>query len=130
MLESYHVAYDSKVKEVENLMEVGRGAAECTAVGDPCRYSVCQQLALKGLPPQVYETIEVGHVIMVDAPTGYYPRDAPGRMTAIYTAGMMARNVRDDESGGGEADVFVHDVNRVVEDKKFSMAFLCHGPGT
>ncbi|TKY71412.1 Glucuronoxylan 4-O-methyltransferase 1 [Spatholobus suberectus] len=114
MLESYHVTYDSKVNEAENLMEVGRGP-ECTAVGDP-RYSICQ-LALKGLPTLVYET--KWDLIMVDAPTGYY-EEAPGRMTAIYTAGMLARN-RD----SGETDVFVHDVNRVVEDK-FSKAFLCH----
>ncbi|CAJ1963788.1 unnamed protein product [Sphenostylis stenocarpa] len=112
-LESYHVTYDSKVKEAENLMEVGRGV-ECTAVGDP-RYSVCQ-LALKGLPSVVYET--KWDLIMVDAPTGYY-EDAPGRMSAIYTAGMMGRNKE-----SGETDVFVHDVNRDVEDK-FSIAFLC-----
>lgn len=114
MLESYHVTYDTKVNEAENLMEVGRGG-ECSAVGDP-RYSVCQ-LALKGLPNIVYET--KWDLIMVDAPTGYYD-EAPGRMTAIYTAGMMARN----RETGGETHVFVHDVNRVVEDK-FSMAFLC-----
>ncbi|XP_061376028.1 glucuronoxylan 4-O-methyltransferase 1 [Gastrolobium bilobum] len=114
-LESYHVSYDSKVNEAENLMEVGRGSPECTALGDP-RYSICQ-LALKGLPSEVYET--KWDLIMVDAPTGYHD-EAPGRMTAIYTAGMMARN----REGGGETDVFVHDVNRVVEDK-FSNAFLC-----
>ncbi|KAK7328342.1 hypothetical protein VNO77_22446 [Canavalia gladiata] len=114
MLESYHVTYESKVNEAENLMEVGRGP-ECTAVGDP-RYSVCQ-LALKGLPSQVYET--QWDLIMVDAPTGYY-EEAPGRMTAIYTAGMMARN-----KPAGETHVFVHDVNRPVEDQ-FSDAFLCH----
>ena len=28
---------------------------------------------------------------MVDAPTGYND-NAPGRMSAIYTAGLMARN--------------------------------------
>ncbi|KAJ1385707.1 Polysaccharide biosynthesis domain [Sesbania bispinosa] len=115
MLESYHVTYDSKVNEADNLMEVGKGP-ECTAVGDP-RYSMCQ-LALKGLPTHVYET--KWDLIMVDAPTGYY-EDAPGRMTAIYTAGMMARN----RDSGGETDIFVHDVNRVVEDN-FSKAFLCH----
>ncbi|XP_057429416.1 glucuronoxylan 4-O-methyltransferase 1 [Lotus japonicus] len=114
MLESYHVAYDSKVKEADNLMEVGRGS-ECTAIGDP-RYSMCG-LALKGLPSEVYETR--WDVIMVDAPTGYY-EEAPGRMSAIYTAGMLARN----RDKGGDTDVFVHDVNRVVEDK-FSKAFLC-----
>ncbi|KAL2342276.1 hypothetical protein Fmac_010216 [Flemingia macrophylla] len=112
-VEAYHVTYGSKVKEAERLMEAGRGE-ECRAVGDP-RYSVCQ-LALKGLPSVVYET--EWDLIMVDAPTGYYD-DAPGRMSAIYTAGMMARN-RD----SGDTHVFVHDVNREVEDK-FSMAFLC-----
>lgn len=115
MLESYHVSYDSKVNQAENLMEVGKGP-ECTAVSDP-RYSMCQ-LALKGLPSEIYDT--KWDLIMVDAPTGYY-EEAPGRMTAIYTAGMMARN-RDQ----GETDVFVHDVNRVVEDK-FSKEFLCEG---
>ncbi|XP_020221598.1 glucuronoxylan 4-O-methyltransferase 1 [Cajanus cajan] len=113
MLEAYHVTYESKVKEAESLMEVGRGE-ECRAVGDP-RYSICQ-LALKGLPSVVYET--KWDLIMVDAPTGYYD-EAPGRMSAIYTAGMMARN-RDT----GETHVFVHDVNRDVE-HKFSLAFLC-----
>ncbi|MED6158824.1 Glucuronoxylan 4-O-methyltransferase 1 [Stylosanthes scabra] len=112
-LESYHVTYDSKVNEADNLLEVGQGQ-ECTAVADP-RFSMCQ-LALKGLPSFVYDT--KWDVIMVDAPTGYYD-EAPGRMTAIYTAGMMARNKEN-----GETHVFVHDVNRVVEDK-FSKAFLC-----
>ncbi|GLT85749.1 hypothetical protein SLE2022_039270 [Rubroshorea leprosula] len=114
-LESYHVKYDSKVNQAENLMDVGKGP-ECTAVGDP-KFSMCQ-LALKGLPNDIYET--KWDLIMVDAPTGYY-EEAPGRMTAIYTAGMMARNREE-----GETDVFVHDVNRVVEDK-FSNAFLCEG---
>ncbi|XP_057969816.1 glucuronoxylan 4-O-methyltransferase 1 [Malania oleifera] len=114
-LESYHVKYDSKVNQAEDLMEAGKGP-ECTAVGDP-RYSMCQ-LALKGLPSEVYDI--KWDLIMVDAPTGYY-EEAPGRMTAIYTAGMMARNRED-----GETDVFVHDVNRIVEDK-FSKAFLCDG---
>ncbi|XVF68286.1 hypothetical protein PTKIN_Ptkin10aG0192900 [Pterospermum kingtungense] len=116
MLESYHVTYDSKVNQAENLMDVGKGP-ECTAVSDP-KYSMCQ-LALKGLPSEVYDI--KWDLIMVDAPTGYY-EEAPGRMTAIYTAGMMARNREE----GAETDVFVHDVNRVVEDQ-FSMAFLCQG---
>uniref|UniRef100_A0A6N2M973 Polysaccharide biosynthesis domain-containing protein n=1 Tax=Salix viminalis TaxID=40686 RepID=A0A6N2M973_SALVM len=115
MLESHNVTYYSKVKEAANLMEVGKGP-ECTAVNDP-RFSMCQ-LAMKGLPNEVYE-IE-WDLIMVDAPTGYH-EEAPGRMTAIYTAGMVARNRKD-----GETDVFVHDVDREVEDK-FSKSFLCEG---
>ncbi|KAK4271052.1 hypothetical protein QN277_019801 [Acacia crassicarpa] len=113
MLESYHVTYESKVNEADKLMEVGRGR-ECREVWDP-RESKCQ-LALKGFPSEVYETN--WDLIMVDAPTGYHD-NAPGRMTAIYTAGLMARS-RD----SGETHVFVHDVNREVEDK-FSKAFLC-----
>lgn len=75
-------------------------------------------MAIKGFPKEVYDT--EWDLIMVDAPTGYFD-GAPGRMTAIYTAGMMARNREE-----GETDVFVHDVNRVVEDK-FSKEFLCEG---
>ncbi|KAL2511815.1 Glucuronoxylan 4-O-methyltransferase 1 [Abeliophyllum distichum] len=115
MLESYHVTYDSKVNQANDLIEVGKGP-ECIAISDP-KYSMCQ-LALKSLPSQVYEI--KWDLIMVDAPTGYH-EEAPGRMTAIYTAGMMARNRED-----GETDVFVHDVNRVVEDK-YSKEFLCEG---
>ncbi|XP_050209989.1 glucuronoxylan 4-O-methyltransferase 1 [Mercurialis annua] len=115
ILESYHVRYDSKVNQADNLMEVGKGI-ECTSLMDP-RFSMCQ-LALKGLPNEVYEI--KWDLIMVDAPTGYY-EDAPGRMSAIYSVGMMARNRED-----GETEVFVHDVNREVEDK-FSKAFLCEG---
>ncbi|GAB2272792.1 Glucuronoxylan 4-O-methyltransferase 1 [Dionaea muscipula] len=116
MLESYHVVYDSKVNQADNLMEEGKGQ-ECRDIGD-VRHSMCH-LALKGLPSEVYNI--KWDLIMVDAPTGYYD-EAPGRMTAIYTAGMMARNRR----GGGETHVFVHDVNREVEDK-FSREFLCAG---
>uniref|UniRef100_A0A5B7BE55 Uncharacterized protein n=1 Tax=Davidia involucrata TaxID=16924 RepID=A0A5B7BE55_DAVIN len=114
-LESYHVVYDTKVTDADELLKVGM-REECKAVGDP-RFSVCQ-LALKGLPAEVYD-IE-WDLIMVDAPTGYHD-GAPGRMSAIYTAGLMARNREE-----GESDVFVHDVDRVVEDK-FSKAFLCEG---
>ncbi|KAL6531598.1 Glucuronoxylan 4-O-methyltransferase 1 [Orobanche minor] len=117
ILESFHVTYESKVNQANDLMQVGKGP-ECVAILDP-RYSMCQ-LALKGLPSEVYDTR--WDLIMVDAPTGYY-EEAPGRMTAIYTAGMMARNRRE---AVGETHVFVHDVNREVEDN-FSREFLCEG---
>ncbi|KAE8726038.1 Glucuronoxylan 4-O-methyltransferase 1 [Hibiscus syriacus] len=92
MLESYHVTYDSKVNQADNLMDVCRGS-ECAAIVDP-KYSI--------RPDRNHE-------------------DAPGRMNAIYTAGMMARNKEK-----GETDVFVNDVNRAIEDK-LSMAFLSEG---
>ncbi|EXB81482.1 hypothetical protein L484_014289 [Morus notabilis] len=114
-LESYHVTYDTKVHQAEELLKLG-DSEECKAVGDP-RFSDCQ-LALKNFPSEVYDT--EWDLIMVDAPTGYFD-GAPGRMSAIYTAGIMARNRE-----SGETDVFVHDVDRVVEDK-FSKTFLCEG---
>ncbi|XP_062098981.1 glucuronoxylan 4-O-methyltransferase 1-like [Humulus lupulus] len=115
-LESYHVEYDTKVHQADELMKIGSKAGDCQVVGDP-RFSKCQ-LALKNFPSDVYDT--EWDLIMVDAPTGYVIH-APGRMTAIYTAGLMARNRE-----SGETDVFVHDVDRPVEDK-FSKAFLCEG---
>ncbi|XP_050269304.1 glucuronoxylan 4-O-methyltransferase 3 [Quercus robur] len=114
-LESYHVEYDTKVHQADQLIKIGM-EEDCKVVSDP-RFSKCQ-LALKGFPSEVYD-IE-WDLIMVDAPTGYHD-NAPGRMSAIYTAGLMARNREE-----GETDVFVHDVDRVVEDK-FSNAFLCEG---
>jgi glucuronoxylan 4-O-methyltransferase len=114
-LESYHVVYDTKVHQADQLIQIGMGE-DCKVVSDP-RFSKCQ-LSLKGFPNEVYDM--EWDLIMVDAPTGYHD-DAPGRMNAIYTAGLMARNREE-----GETDVFVHDVDRVVEDK-FSKTFLCEG---
>ncbi|KAK8951499.1 Glucuronoxylan 4-O-methyltransferase 1 [Platanthera zijinensis] len=115
-LEIYHVRYDTRVREAETLMEIGRGP-DCSDAG-LVSGSACR-LALKGLP-EAFES-EEWDLIMVDAPTGWV-QEAPGRMGAIYTAGMAARGRRRE----GETDVFVHDVDRKVEDE-FSRAFLCDG---
>ncbi|KAJ3671576.1 hypothetical protein LUZ60_007655 [Juncus effusus] len=115
-LESYHVVYNTKVTDADELLELGK-LPECTEVVGDTRSSKCQ-LALKGLP-SVFHEVE-WDLIMVDAPTGWIP-EAPGRMGAIYTAGMVARGRRE-----GETDVFVHDVDRPVEDR-FSKEFLCEG---
>ncbi|KAE8681277.1 Glucuronoxylan 4-O-methyltransferase 2 [Hibiscus syriacus] len=114
-LESHHVEYATKVREADGLMERGM-KEECKVVGDP-RFSKCE-LALKGFPNEIYEV--EWDVIMVDAPTGFH-NEAPVRMNAIYAAGLMARNGEERET-----DVFVHDVDRVVEDN-VSKAFLCEG---
>ncbi|KAL0701471.1 hypothetical protein Bca4012_057593 [Brassica carinata] len=116
-LESYHVRYETKVRDAAALMSAARDGEECRpGVSMDLRLSKCE-LALKGLPEVVYET--EWDLIMVDAPTGFH-EEAPGRMSAIYTAGMLARSrVR-----GEMTAVFVHDVDRTVEDE-FSMAFLC-----
>ncbi|KNA18207.1 hypothetical protein SOVF_072950 [Spinacia oleracea] len=115
-LESYLATYDTKVRHAEELMTKAATMEACSSVVDP-RESKCD-LALKSLPKEIYEV--EWDLIMVDAPTGYHD-EAPGRMSAIYTAGLMGRNREN-----GETDVFVHDVDRVVEDK-FSMEFLCQG---
>ncbi|XP_009773426.1 glucuronoxylan 4-O-methyltransferase 3-like [Nicotiana sylvestris] len=115
-LESHHVVYDTRITQADELMEIGMSNEDCKKVTDP-RFSKCQ-LALKGLPKEVLEID--WDLIMVDAPTGWHD-GAPGRMSAIYTAGLIARNKEN-----GETDVFVHDVDRVVEDQ-FSKAFLCEG---
>ncbi|KAL8059978.1 hypothetical protein ABFX02_03G123000 [Erythranthe guttata] len=101
--------------EAQKLFDIGK-SKQCQTVGDP-RLSKCP-LVLKELPSEVYET--EWDLIMVDAPTAF-TKNLPGRMTAIYTAGLLAKNRRD-----GETDVFVHDIDRDVEDK-FSRNFLCEG---
>ncbi|KAF9603554.1 hypothetical protein IFM89_037053 [Coptis chinensis] len=72
-LESYHVVYDSKVHQADELMKIGKGE-ECRVVTDP-RSSKCQ-LALKTIPNEVYE-IE-WDLIMVDAPTGFHENAPDG----------------------------------------------------
>ncbi|PIN05510.1 Glucuronoxylan 4-O-methyltransferase [Handroanthus impetiginosus] len=114
-LEMYHVVYDTKVTQAIQLLQIGK-SKDCQTVSDP-RYSKCP-LALKNLPEEVYDT--EWDLIMVDAPTAWDPTK-PGRMKAIYTSGLLARNKRD-----GETHVFVHDIERAVENK-FSRAFLCEG---
>lgn len=115
-LESYHVIYQNSRSEAEQLHQSGMQPA-CRVVTDP-RLSECQ-LVIKGLPSTIYDT--EWDVVMVDAPSGYSD-SSPGRMGAIYTVGLMARN----RAEGGETHVFVHDVDRAVEDK-FSNSFLCKG---
>jgi glucuronoxylan 4-O-methyltransferase len=119
-LESYHVTYDTVLTESDALLELREHPA-CVAQPDLASAAEAScRLALRGLPPVFHEV--QWDLIMVDAPTGWTPQ-APGRMGAIYTAGMAARARR---PGEGATDVFVHDVDRPVEDA-FSKAFLCEG---
>ncbi|CAI9115167.1 OLC1v1016004C2 [Oldenlandia corymbosa var. corymbosa] len=113
-MEAYQVDFDTyTVGQAVEALHIGQ-ENDCKEVTDP-RLSKCK-LAIKNFPDEVYNT--EWDVIMVDGPTGFRP-DLPGRMTAIYTAGLMARNRKN-----GETDVFVHDIDRWVENK-FSMTFLC-----
>ena len=76
-----------------------------------------RRLALNMLENEVYDT--EWDLIMIDAPRGYFP-EAPGRMAAIYSAAVMARN----RKGAGVTHVFLHDVDRRVE-QMYAEAFLC-----
>lgn len=93
-----------------NISHVQTNSGETTPFV-PCR------LALNMLGDEVYDT--EWDMIMVDAPRGYFA-EAPGRMAAIYSAAVMARN----RKRSGVTHVFVHDVDRKVE-KMYAEAFLC-----
>ena len=57
---------------------------------------------------------------MIDGPKGYQP-EFPEWVSAIYTAAVMARM----RTRAGKTHVFLHDVNRKVEEV-YALRFLCN----
>eukprot|EP00249_Psilotum_nudum_P028812 c38741_g1_i1 orf=303-1244(-) len=115
-LKAYHVKYGTTLTQAKKLLATSRNEKEKCRPVQNLLNSECK-LAIKGLPMEVYTT--EWDVIMIDAPRGYFPA-APGRMTAIFSAGLIAR-------GGSrvrETDILVHDIDRPVE-RDFSKEFLC-----
>ncbi|PWA69836.1 polysaccharide biosynthesis protein [Artemisia annua] len=109
------VNYQTKLEDADKLMQSYRSEPEC-AKGYIQGNTRCK-LAITALPEEVYAN--EWDVIMIDAPRGYF-KEAPGRMGAIYSAAVMARN----RKKPGVTHVFLHDVDRKVE-KAYAEEFLC-----
>ncbi|WOK91826.1 protein IRX15-LIKE-like [Canna indica] len=115
-LEAYDVAYTTKVRELPELLDAARRqrSGECRPVQN-LLFSDCR-LAINDLPNQLYGV--AWDVILIDGPKGH-SATAPGRMSAIFTAAVMARS-----TGRGHVDVLVHDYDREAE-RVSSAEFLC-----
>ncbi|KAI8019675.1 Glucuronoxylan 4-O-methyltransferase 2 [Camellia lanceoleosa] len=110
----YRVEYLTLARDAYKLLKHARQSLGCALHSGSLKKSSCP-LALRKLPREVYK--RQWDVVVVDGPSGDKP-DAPGRMTAIYTASVIAR-------AGNMTDVVVHDIDRMIE-KWFAWEFLCN----
>ncbi|GMJ13292.1 hypothetical protein like AT1G67330 [Hibiscus trionum] len=116
-LHAHAVKYRTQLKEADDLLAHYWSEPSCYPSKAYLRGNDKCRLALTGFPDEYYDT--EWDLIMIDAPRGWFP-EAPGRMAAIFSAAVMARN----RKGSGVTHVFLHDVNRRVE-KLFAEEFLC-----
>ncbi|KAL8121357.1 hypothetical protein AgCh_018190 [Apium graveolens] len=117
-LNGKYIEYRTQLKEADQLFNSYKFEPDCDpAKGIPLKENEKCKLALNMLPDEVYDT--EWDLIMIDAPKGYFP-EAPGRMAAIYSAAVMARN----RKGQGGTHVYLHDVDRKTE-KTYAEEFLC-----
>ncbi|KAL8152045.1 hypothetical protein V2J09_021853 [Rumex salicifolius] len=122
-IEAYDVQYTTKLREYKELVASVKEQAhnECRPVQN-LLFSDCK-LAINDLPNQFYD-IE-WDLILVDGPRGHWP-DAPGRMSSIFTAAVLARSRKPGPRAAGRASthVFVHDYN-LNPQRLASKTFLC-----
>ncbi|EYU42089.1 hypothetical protein ABFS82_05G001500 [Erythranthe guttata] len=111
------VPYRTQLSQADELLLHYRNEPDCSATRSFIRGNTKCRLALNMLSDKVYDT--EWDLIMIDAPRGYFA-EAPGRMAAIYSAAVMARNRKKE----GVTHVFLHDVDRRVE-KMYGEMFLC-----
>ncbi|KAD3641870.1 hypothetical protein R6Q59_000037 [Mikania micrantha] len=116
-LKAFHVNYRTQLQQADELMNTYRSEPKCAPKKAYIKGNTQCKLALSGLPDVVYD--KEWDMIMIDAPRGYFA-EAPGRMGAIYSAAVMARN----RKKSGVTHVFLHDVDRRVE-KSYAEEFLC-----
>ncbi|KOM31504.1 hypothetical protein LR48_Vigan01g105900 [Vigna angularis] len=116
-LRAHTVRYRTQLREADQLLSSYRSEPACSPATATLRGNERCKLALQNLPDEVYST--EWDLIMIDAPKGYFA-EAPGRMAAIFSAAVMAR----DRKGSGVTHVFLHDVDRKVE-KAYAEEFLC-----
>ncbi|KAL7603166.1 probable methyltransferase At1g27930 [Lactuca sativa] len=105
----FRIRYKTSAKEAYKLLKHARRDSSCSVR----RLTSKCKIAVTGFPKEVLKI--KWDVIVVDGPGGDGP-ESPGRMGAIYMAGVLAR------SGNG-TNVVVHDVDRMIE-KWFSWEFL------
>ena len=116
-LRAHTVRYRTQLREADSLMSSYRSEPACFPATATLRGNERCKVALHNLPDEVYA--KEWDLIMIDAPKGYFA-EAPGRMAAIFSAAVMAR----DRKGSGVTHVFLHDVDRKVE-KVYAEEFLC-----
>ncbi|KAK6946078.1 Polysaccharide biosynthesis domain [Dillenia turbinata] len=117
-IEAYDVQYTTKVSQTAELMSYGKEEYK-----NECRpfqnllFSECK-IGLTDLPNHIYDIN--WDVILIDGPKGYSGH-TPGRLSAIFTAGVFARSKK---MKNVKTHVLVHEINRDLE-RECSSEYLC-----